>query len=75
MIERADQHLAKFQIEEAIELYNNAVQYMVGLYGGMSDEIAAVHHKIASVYYKLGGFDTAIMCERSSLELLEALYG
>lgn len=48
---------------------------MVGLYGGMSDEIAAVHHKIASVYYKLGDFDTAIMCERSSLELLEALYG
>jgi hypothetical protein len=43
---------------------------MVGLYGGMSDEIAAVHHKIATVYYKLGDFDAAIMCERSSLELL-----
>jgi hypothetical protein len=62
IIEAADSHLAIFKVEEAMELYNTAVQYLTGLYGGLHRDIARVHHKIATIYYRLTDYDSAIGC-------------
>jgi hypothetical protein len=35
LIETGDSLLANLKIEEAIEMYNNSVQYLVALYGGL----------------------------------------
>ncbi len=58
-----------------MELYNTAVQYMVGLYGSLHKDIALVHHKIATIYYRLGDYAAAINCENNCLEILRILYG
>jgi tetratricopeptide (TPR) repeat protein len=75
IIEAADAQLALFKVEEAMELYNTAVQYLSGLYGGLHRDIAKVHHKIATIYYRLTDYDSAISCENNSLEILKLLYG
>ena len=58
-----------------MELYNTAVQYLTGLYGGLHRDIARVHHKIATIYYRLTDYDSAINCENNCLEILRLLYG
>ena len=35
MINTGDNLLSSLKIEEAIEMYNNSVQYLIGLYGGL----------------------------------------
>jgi hypothetical protein len=48
---------------------------MIGLYGSLHRDIAAVHHKIATIYYRLGDYEAAIGCETNSLEILRLLFG
>lgn len=47
-------------------MYNNSVQYLIGLYGGLHEDIASLHHKIATIYYKLTDYEAAVACERNS---------
>lgn len=51
------------------------MQYLTGLYGGLHRDIARVHHKIATIYYRLTDYDSAIACEGNCLEILKQLYG
>jgi hypothetical protein len=43
-------------------MYNNSVQYLIGLYGGLHEDIASLHHKIATIYYKLTDYEAAVAC-------------
>lgn len=43
-----------------MDLYNTAIQYMTGLYGGVHRDIAIVYHKIATIYYRLTDFESAV---------------
>lgn len=48
---------------------------MIGLYNGMSEEIALVYHKIANIYYRLADYEAAIQFEKNCNDLLEMMYG
>jgi hypothetical protein len=45
------------------------------LYGGIHEDIALINQKIAHIYYKLGDYDSAINCLKSSVEMYDILYG
>jgi tetratricopeptide (TPR) repeat protein len=75
LIEEGDLLANKYQLEEAFEKYNRALQYLFVSFNGVHEKLALINKKIAGIYYKVGDFDTAIMSALSSCEIYESLLG
>lgn len=67
--------VSKFFVEEAIEAYNRAAQYIVTSYGGAHEKLASINKKMASIYFKIGDIDASIMFAEHSCEMYKAIYG
>jgi hypothetical protein len=67
--------ILNFQVEEAIDAYNKAVQYIFTSFGGAHHKLAEVHKKISNIYFKIGEIDTALLFANHSCEMYETIYG
>ena len=67
--------MAKYQLEEAFEAYNKALQYVFNVYNGIHQKLALINKKIADIYFKVGDIEMATLSALNACEIYEKLLG
>ncbi len=54
LITQGDQFLTQFMVEQSIESYNKAIQYILTTFGGNNEKLPIIHKKLSFIYFKIG---------------------
>ena len=50
-------------------MYNKAFQYIFSAFGGSHEKLGLMYKKFASLHYKIGDFEAAVVFAMNSLEI------
>ena len=75
IIDEGDRMAAKCKVEEAIDSYNKAMQYVMANFGGFHEKLAMVHKKLSNIYFRIGELDTALLFASHSCSIFESIFG
>lgn len=71
LIAEGDNFLSQFFVEEAIDSYNKAIQYILTTFGGNNEKLPLIHKRLSFIYFKIGDIETALLFGTHSLGMFE----
>lgn len=75
LTQEADSLIAHKRVEEAIDTYNQAINFATTNFGIITEELAALNKKVAEIYFRIGEVEAALMFINCAQKMYEKIYG